>query len=156
MTNDIPPKPTIGPTDVNVGSRIRAARRGARLSQQALAALLSITYQQLQKYEKGINRVNASRMVEIAHALGTTPGALLQPDPPLAGMDEEKKPTARPTSLSHFAASREVSRLALAFNAIRNPAMRGAILELVNVISMKHLEAQERGAVISDNSQSTL
>jgi transcriptional regulator with XRE-family HTH domain len=153
MTDDIPPKTKIGPTDVYVGYRIRAARRDARMSQQALAALLKITYQQLQKYEKGVNRVSVSRMAEIATALGTTPGTLLQPVPFPARMDEESTPAAKPAPLSPFAVSREVWRLAFAFSAIHNPAMRGAILELVNVIAVKHLKTHERGAVISDNSQ---
>jgi transcriptional regulator with XRE-family HTH domain len=68
------PKRTFQPVDVHVGRRIRAARLEARMSQEGLAAQLKVSFQQLQKYEKGANRVSPSRMMEIAHAVGKTSG----------------------------------------------------------------------------------
>jgi transcriptional regulator with XRE-family HTH domain len=60
------------PIDVKVGNRIRSQRLMRGLSQTALAEACGITFQQVQKYEKGTNRVSASRMMQIAQILGTT------------------------------------------------------------------------------------
>lgn len=58
--------------DLHVGLRVRARRRELRLSMEALATSLSITYQQIQKYEKGANRISASKLYEIAGVLETS------------------------------------------------------------------------------------
>lgn len=67
----------ITPEDRAVGARLRAARRRAGITQQELAAWLGVTYQQVHKYEHGINRITAPRVLAAAHALGCAPGALL-------------------------------------------------------------------------------
>lgn len=59
------------PIDVHVGKRIRVRRTILGMSQETLADALGITFQQVQKYEKGINRVSASRLYEIGQVLGT-------------------------------------------------------------------------------------
>lgn len=58
------------PVDIHVGERIRARRRIVGVSQQALAEKIGLTFQQVQKYERGANRVSASKLYEIAAALG--------------------------------------------------------------------------------------
>ena len=55
--------------DHQVGRRIRQARRDAKLTQEQLGKLIGITFQQVQKYEKGVNRVSAGTLYEIAQAL---------------------------------------------------------------------------------------
>lgn len=65
--------------DIATGQRIRLRRRALGLSQTALADAIGVTFQQVQKYEKGINRVSGSRLIAIAKALGTRPAALLPP-----------------------------------------------------------------------------
>jgi transcriptional regulator with XRE-family HTH domain len=60
------------PIDVAVGARIRTLRRGMALSQKALASALGVTFQQVQKYEKGTNRVSASMLVRAGARLETT------------------------------------------------------------------------------------
>ena len=60
----------IGPVDVHVGSRIGARRKLLQLSQKELAEKLGITFQQVQKYEKGVNRIGAGRLYSIATILG--------------------------------------------------------------------------------------
>lgn len=64
------------PTDIAIGTRIRARRITLGLSQGKLAQMVGVTHQQLHKYERGLNRVSASRLQQIADALGTTVGAL--------------------------------------------------------------------------------
>src|SRR5579875_3340915 len=59
------------PIDVEVGARIRVRRKFLSLSQQTLAEALGLTFQQVQKYERGANRVSASKLYEIARALQT-------------------------------------------------------------------------------------
>ena len=68
------------PIDVAVGARIRIRRRSLGLSQTDLAGALGITFQQVQKYERGANRVSASMLVRIAARLDTTVGALVGED----------------------------------------------------------------------------
>ena len=65
------------PIDVEVGARIRVRRKYLSLSQSALAEALGLTFQQVQKYERGANRVSASMLVKIAAKLDTTVGALV-------------------------------------------------------------------------------
>ena len=65
------------PVDVEVGARIRARRRALRLSQSQLAEALGITFQQVQKYERGANRVSASMLVGIAQVLSTSVAELV-------------------------------------------------------------------------------
>jgi len=60
----------IGPIDVHVGARIAARRKLLQLSQKELADKLGITFQQVQKYEKGVNRIGAGRLYSIANILG--------------------------------------------------------------------------------------
>lgn len=60
-----------------VGQRVRARRIEHGLSQSALAEAGGISFQQIQKYEKGSNRISVGRLVQIASALGTTPAKLL-------------------------------------------------------------------------------
>ena len=58
------------PIDIYVGTKIRLTRAARGISQQQLADMLSISFQQLQKYERGINRISASRLWEVSQALG--------------------------------------------------------------------------------------
>jgi transcriptional regulator with XRE-family HTH domain len=69
------------PIDIAVGARIRLRRRWLGLSQTVLATSVGVTFQQLQKYEKGQNRVSASMLVKLAASLGTNVAALVGEDP---------------------------------------------------------------------------
>ena len=62
----------IGPIDAHVGARICARRRLLQLSQKEMADRLGITFQQVQKYEKGVNRIGAGRLYSIATILGVS------------------------------------------------------------------------------------
>ncbi|MFZ0267225.1 helix-turn-helix domain-containing protein [Caulobacter sp.] len=68
------------PIDVAVGTRIRVQRRHMQISQDELAQVLGLTFQQIQKYERGANRVSASMLVRIAAKLQTTVGSLVGED----------------------------------------------------------------------------
>lgn len=60
----------VGPMDIHVGGRISARRRLLQLSQKEMAEALGVTFQQVQKYEKGVNRIGAGRLFNIAQLLG--------------------------------------------------------------------------------------
>ncbi len=70
MGNDPSNDASIGPIDVHVGARICARRKLLQLSQKQMAEKLGITFQQVQKYEKGVNRIGAGRLYTIAVILG--------------------------------------------------------------------------------------
>ncbi|UXS01123.1 helix-turn-helix domain-containing protein [Agrobacterium tumefaciens] len=61
------------PVDVFVGSKVRARRNSLSISQEKLGAAIGVTFQQIQKYEKGMNRIGAGRLQQISDALGTNP-----------------------------------------------------------------------------------
>ena len=67
------------PVDVSVGARIRLARKMRGWSQQSLAEAVGVSFQQVQKYERGTNRVSASMLVRIAAALGVSVAELFGP-----------------------------------------------------------------------------
>lgn len=75
------------PTDREIGLRIRAIRTDLGISQDDLGKALKVSFQQIQKYEKGVNRISASRIIQISHALETSPHHLLGWDAP-ARMEE--------------------------------------------------------------------
>jgi len=67
----------LDPTDRAIGDRIRALREAHRITQAQLAAGCGVTFQQVQKYERGVNRVSAARLLQIAAVLKTTGADLL-------------------------------------------------------------------------------
>lgn len=67
----------VDPVDVAIGARIRARREELRITQAQLAAGAGVTFQQIQKYERGVNRVSAARLLQIAAVLKSTGAALL-------------------------------------------------------------------------------
>lgn len=77
------------PIDVSVGARIRLARKTVRMSQQALAEAVGITFQQIQKYERGANRVSASTLVKIAQTLAVPVAELFGANDGARGVTDE-------------------------------------------------------------------
>lgn len=64
--------PSIHAVDCHVGARVRLRRRAVGMSQAQLAQAIGVTFQQVQKYEQGTNRISASKLFEIARTLGTS------------------------------------------------------------------------------------
>lgn len=67
----------VDPVDIAIGARIRTRREELRITQAQLAAGAGVTFQQIQKYERGVNRVSAARLLRIAAVLKSTGAALL-------------------------------------------------------------------------------
>ena len=119
------------PTDVYVGSRVRMRRKMLGLSQEKLGEKLGITFQQIQKYEKGTNRVGASRLQAMATAL-EVPVSYFFPDEAGAaagGMREEGA-----TFMMDFLSTTEGLELSRAFVRIQDAKIRRKVLELVRAL----------------------
>src|SRR5689334_11747993 len=89
-----------GPLEMAIGARLHTRRRQLGLSQSDLAERLGVSFQQVQKYERGANRVAASTLLAAAEALGVTVGWLVGEDPSAdSGEDEIFRALARPGAL---------------------------------------------------------
>ncbi|WP_105437148.1 helix-turn-helix domain-containing protein [Neorhizobium sp. T25_13] len=119
------------PIDVHVGSRIRLRRAMLKVSQEKLADGLGITFQQVQKYEKGANRVGASRLQMIATILDTPVGYFFA-DAPIPSSTTDSKPVVQEEdAVTSFLATREGVELNLAFQRVANAKLRQNIVQLV-------------------------
>ena len=124
------------PIDVHVGSRVRLRRTMQGLSQEKLGEALGVTFQQVQKYEKGTNRIGASRMQQIAATL-KVPVAFFFEDAPAPGQQAATgMGEGQATSyVVDFLSSPEGISLNRAFARITNPAIRRKVIEMVRTIA---------------------
>lgn len=129
--------------DAFIGQRIRSARITAGMSQTALADLIGVTFQQVQKYEKGVNRVGGGRMVRIAEVLGR-PIAWFSEGTSSDAAGKGKAPIDDP--LTVLGQKRDGIALARAFNTIADPVMRRAILDMAEASAAAARPAQRRAA----------
>jgi len=120
------------PVDVEVGHRIRIERLSRGLSQTALANQLGVTFQQVQKYEKGVNRVGAGRLTKIAEVLGVPVGTFFGGKEILAGEGQAKDGEASPLKLPTVSGA---FRLLRAYAEIDDSNLRRSIVDLVEQIS---------------------
>jgi transcriptional regulator with XRE-family HTH domain len=128
------PRTPINPIDISVGSRIRLRRTLMGMSQEQLGRQLGVTFQQVQKYEKGTNRVGASRLREIAQALGVSISYFFGEDR-LAAVASERGPTAGILDVASILQSRDGIELNRAFIKIKNPETRRCIIHLTEVLA---------------------
>lgn len=128
------------PIDVHVGSRVRFRRMLLGMSQEKLAERLGLTFQQIQKYEKGINRIGASRLFDLAQVLAVpvqffyeeVPGAAADGTGVLPNGFAEITPEA---SIVEFLKSRDGLELNKAFVRIQDVKARRAIVDLVRSLA---------------------
>jgi transcriptional regulator with XRE-family HTH domain len=113
---------TPDPLDVMVGAKIRIFRTHCGMSQGDLAGKIGVTFQRVQKYEKGINRVGASRLSRIASVLGISIGELFE-------SSEEK--SAGSKSPFRLLAERDALRVLKAFPRMTDPRVRARLVESV-------------------------
>lgn len=122
-----------GPTavDVHVGQRLRTARLATGLSQTALGSALDLSFQQIQKYENGVNRIGTGRLHELVEIL----------EVPLAyffeGLENGSKkpgPNAEMVAITTALSTPEGVRIAIALAGIENPVLRRKIAELLEEI----------------------
>lgn len=138
----------VDPVDRHVGRRLRLRRALLGLSQERLGELLGVTFQQIQKYERGTNRIGAGRLWRLATILDVpvawffedlveTPAAASGPGLAEPGVgfvfEPERRPEAAPAAPS--VDRRETLELVRAFNAIADPLLRRRLYELVRAVS---------------------
>lgn len=115
--------------DLQVGESIRAHRLIAGMSQSNLASRLGVSFQQIQKYEKGVNRVGAGRLPQIAKIFQIPVGALFDTH---ADTSAGERTTTAPVKLIH---DRNTLKLLTAFKSITDRGIRHRLVSLVDTIA---------------------
>lgn len=131
----MPSKKAPNPIDIHVGSRVRLRRMMLGMSQEKLGESLGITFQQIQKYEKGTNRIGASRLQHIATVL-KVPVSFFFEDAPGTPDDVMDASGSRPASyVVDFLSSSEGLSLNKAFIRIEDAKVRRRIVDLVRSLA---------------------
>ncbi|NJL08628.1 MAG: helix-turn-helix transcriptional regulator [Methylacidiphilales bacterium] len=123
------------PVDKHVGARVRMRRMMVGMSQERLGDSLGITFQQVQKYEKGTNRVGASRLQQISKTLGVPVSFFFEGAPDIDGSEIGFTESASPPYVSEFLSTAEGLSLTRAFTRIRDSRVRRRIVELVETLA---------------------
>ena|SRR5262245_57739788 len=135
LRDTIAAKKAPNPIDQHVGARVRMRRKMLAMSQEQLAEALGITYQQVQKCEKGANRIGASRLQQISHIL-QVPVAFFFEGAPNASAPHGSDGSALSTAqIDDFVSDSDGLRLIGAFMRIDNAALRRRIVMLVQEIA---------------------
>ncbi|WP_225773374.1 helix-turn-helix domain-containing protein [Inquilinus sp. Marseille-Q2685] len=114
------------PVDVHVGARLRQRRTLLGMSQEKLAAAFGVSFQQIQKYERGANRVSASRLHQLTQILNVPVGYFFE------GMtDAPQNGSAHPVHDSEMVASRETLELVRAYYRIEDATVRRRLVDLL-------------------------
>lgn len=131
------------PIDIHVGARLRLRRTLLGLSQEKLGEAVGITFQQLQKYERGSNRISASRLYNLSQVLGV-PVSFFFEDLPPGDADAALAGSAETDDFESMA-RRETLELVRAYYRITDPAVRKRTFDLVKALGgeVKELEVLE-------------
>jgi transcriptional regulator with XRE-family HTH domain len=116
------------PLDIEVGRRVRSLRLEKGMSQEKLGNQLALTFQQIQKYENGTNRIGAAKLQRIAQILGVSVSALY-PDPVPAGRTSQE--------VAELIDTGSTLRLLRAYSRMRSPSLQRALTTLVEEIAEK-------------------
>jgi len=125
------------PVDKYVGSRVRMRRIMLGMSQEKLGEALGLTFQQVQKYEKGTNRVGASRIQQISEILQVPVSFLFEGGPSGNISAEGFSEGTSPAYVSDFLATSEGLALTRAFTRITDAKLRRSIVEMVEQIAAR-------------------
>lgn len=129
------------PVDVHVGSRLRMRRTLLGLSQQKLGEKLNLTFQQIQKYERGANRIGASRLFELSRILDVKPSYFFE-DMPEGGATATAGLAEPADEFRHdFLGKRETLELVRAYYKIDNLEVRKRVFDLVKALASEDDEA---------------
>jgi transcriptional regulator with XRE-family HTH domain len=128
------------PIDKHVGSRVRMRRMMLGMSQEKLGDGLGLTFQQVQKYEKGTNRIGASRLQQISLILQVPVSFFFEGAPAPPGRPEGMGEAPSPVYVTDFLASSDGLTLVKAFMRISNPRLRRRVVELVEEMSSGEAE----------------
>jgi transcriptional regulator with XRE-family HTH domain len=121
--------------DQHVGRRVRMRRKVLAMSQQKLGAALGLTFQQVQKYEKGATRISASRLQQISHILQVPVEFFFEGAPNASAPHGSNKSELWMAQIDDFVSDQDGLRLIGAFLRIDNAALRRRIVMLVQEIA---------------------
>jgi transcriptional regulator with XRE-family HTH domain len=121
------------PADVHVGNRVRMRRKMLSMSQTKLGEAIGLTFQQVQKYEKGTNRLSAGRLQQLAQVL--VPVSFFFEDPLERGVEASAQQAKAPDYVSQFLTTTDGLALAKAFTRVSDATLRRAIVRLVEEIA---------------------
>jgi transcriptional regulator with XRE-family HTH domain len=122
------------PTDKHVGSRVRMRRLMLAMSQEKLGAALGLTFQQVQKYESGANRIGASRLQQMSHVLQVPVAFFFEGAPNASAPHGSNGSALSMAQIDDFVSDSDGLRLIGAFMRIDNAAVRRRIVMLVQEI----------------------
>jgi len=123
------------PTDKHVGARVRMRRMMLHMSQEKLGDALGLTFQQVQKYEKGTNRIGASRLQHISSILQVPVSFFFEGAPRSGHSSNGMGEAPSPAYVSDFLATSDGLTLTKAFMRIKNSKLRRRIVDLVEHIA---------------------
>ncbi|MCI5046514.1 MAG: helix-turn-helix transcriptional regulator [Aquisalinus sp.] len=131
------------PIDVHVGSRVRLRRMMVGMSQDKLAEALSLTFQQVQKYEKGINRVGASRLFQISKILNVPVQFFYddfgqEDEIAVTGFAEEAADDTSASEFMELLSTPEGVQLCKSFSQIQDVTVRRKLLDLIKALAETH------------------
>lgn len=127
------------PVDVHVGARVKLRRMTLGMSQERLGMSLGLTFQQVQKYEKGANRIGASRLYAIASILQAPVQYFFDEMPPEIDERAPDDTAAEPgVRISDFISTAEGLAINRAFHKITDPATRRHLAELIRSVADEH------------------
>ena len=118
-----------------MGSRVRVRRLMLSMSQEKLGNALGLTFQQVQKYEKGTNRIGASRLHHLSRILQVPVSFFFEGAPTLPGAPVGKDAAPSPNYVSDFLSTSDGLSLTKAFMRIKEPVLRRCIVKLVQQIA---------------------
>ena len=127
------------PIDIHVGARVRLRRNLLGLTLQTLAKAVGVTYQQLQKYERGVNRISASRLFNLSHVLDVPISFFfddLSPVVAAAGKRRARGFSEAPATALDFdvLSNRETIKLIRAYYRVTDPKLRRRVLDLIKAL----------------------
>ena len=125
---------TANPVDLHVGARIRMRRRSQGVSQEKLAEALGLTFQQVQKYERGANRVSASKLYEIAAMLRAPVAYFFDGLADPAGEADDDSRGGDERAVHAFLMTSEGLELARSFTLVPRGRVRRRLLELIRAL----------------------
>ncbi|MBB6308770.1 helix-turn-helix domain-containing protein [Xanthobacter tagetidis] len=123
------------PIDKHVGARVRMRRMMVQMSQEKLGEHLGITFQQIQKYEKGTNRIGASRLQQISTVLGVPVAFFFEGAPSVGPEVDGVTESHSPTYVADFLATSDGLALTRNFMRIPDAKVRRKIVDLVTAIA---------------------
>ena len=124
------------PTDVHAGSRLRFQRQVRQLSQTDVANALGITFQQVQKYEKGTNRISASRLQALTNILGVSISFFFENGPnDTSSTKNGDERGSQEDGITQFLVTTDGLKLNRAFLQIKDQKVRRAVIALVKALA---------------------